>query len=219
MARERDRNVSDSEIQVVSSEQYRKLKKELTVLGYQFFSIRPVTVRELLEDDKYREVHGQEKRFETDGVTTWEKMLGNRPPEVEVAIKVSDVPIKRGNGLDTEKHRVIIDEERVMLRENLSPDLRNLVNVNMPTHASIAVQLIEQLDALQIGNIHVNVNSEQYVPVKNWFFRTEDQIHDGGARVGRYDGDKGIRIRGRDSRTNVNDVEVVAVVYLPRSVR
>lgn len=203
MTESEDRIVKHSvdQIPIVSDELYFKTRKELSKLGYTFVvAIRAALVVQLIEEDQWREANGQERIMGVVDPTLQEET----PEEIEIAINLAEIPIARSHGIDTDGHIIIVAEEKTRIKASLPEDIRSLISVRMPT-ASMVVQLDTACR-----------EREKRPLFPDWFARVKDKVADGLARVGRYEPTEGMRIRGRDSRQNVNDVFAITVVVLPK---
>ncbi len=193
---------------------YSRFKGELERQGYTFFvQIRPISVPELLKEDDQRAALGKERIFEVnrvdplvDPVDLSGEMKTSIPPEIEIAISPGRAKILEGHGLHADAQKKIIEEdERKRLADNMPEVLQGLVSVRMPT-------------ASEIVQVYMAYKEKYGVSLfEGWFARAADKLspEKGLARVGQYPTDKGMRVRGPDRKKGVNDVYPFAVVVMP----
>lgn len=133
-------------------------------------------------------------------------MRANVPPQIEVAINPNNFRIEGSNNLSTGDQFEKIKKQETILKYKLPENVRGIISMIMPEHASILAQLDFE-----------HQKRTEKVLFTDWFGRTDDQTVPGYvAHVGRYD---------PTYRLGVNDwhrggrhvyVFAVSVVVLPR---
>jgi len=157
------------EIPTVSEEQYTETREALEKLGFNFVvTLNPQSIDQLANAPTTAPLFGY--------INPSDKMRSNLPPQMEIAIDPNHFRIEGSNNLSTTDQFKKIKEQEVILKEKLPENIRNVISMLRPKHASILAQLDFE-----------HQKRTRRVLFTNWFGRTDDQTVPGFvAIVGRY---------------------------------
>ncbi len=186
------------EIPAVSEKLYVKTRKELEKQGLEFVVVNPESIDQLATNEEARSLFGYINRSE--------KMRSNIPPQIEVAIDPNHFRIEGSNRLSTDDQIEKIKHQEAMLKGKLPEDVKNLISMRMPEHASLLVQLDLEYQ-----------KRKRKALFTNWFGRTDDQTFLGlVAIVGRFDPTGRLLVDGWPRGIGSDFLFAVPVVVLPR---
>lgn len=164
------------EILTVSEEVYAETRRavEAAIPGVFITSIRPVTIEDLLAEDRQREQRGEPRRLEC-AVDRSETMRATLPPAMEVFIDPSNFKIDGSNRLSTDAQKARIAEEAAKIKGRLPEKVR-------PT---VAWQMMDPSTVSQIEDAYMDTHNGKLL-MPDFFIRTDVQTVGGSvADVGR----------------------------------
>ncbi len=187
------------EIPIVNEGLYNKTREALEKQGLSFIvAIAPESIGQLAARTETGSFFGY--------INSSRQMRSNVPPQIELAIDPNNFRIANSNNLPTDVQFEWIKGEETILKGKLPADVRNVISLLRPKHASILAQL-------DFG--HQKRTGK--VLFTDWFGRTDDQTVPGYvARVGRSHPTLRLGVGDWSRGSGGGDVFAVSAVVLPR---
>ena len=125
--------ITEAEIQTVDKEVYRETRRAVEALGMFIVPIRPLSIEDLLEEDKKR----VKRRLNDAWVHSSRSMRTLVPPEMEVFIDPNVVRIKRSNkSINVQKQ--MIEDAEASFRLRLPEAVRRFVIMRMADPSTLS---------------------------------------------------------------------------------